>query len=50
MPGEDDSYLCDDGKVRTWAEMCDGVDPELLPRNVDDAEDLLLVFGATPLW
>ena len=47
-------FLCDDGRVRTWCEMIDGIDPGLAPDDpgVSDEEratryhDLLWSFGA----
>ena len=50
MPDKNDSYLCEDGKVRTWGEMCEEVGPDEQPRNVDDVETLLWAYDATPLW
>lgn len=47
-------FLCDDGKIRTWFEMVDGIDFEFDPmdKDIDEAEklqryrDLTFVFGA----
>lgn len=47
-------FLCDDGRVRTWCEMIDGIDAGLAPDDpgVSDEEhatryhDLLWSFGA----
>ena len=47
-------FQCDDGAVRTWSEMVDGIDPDLAPdaSSISDGErasryhELLWSFGA----
>lgn len=47
-------FRCDDGTVRTWSEMVDGIDPDLAPEASDIPDDerasryheLLWSFGA----
>ncbi|MDY3900334.1 hypothetical protein HF885_09810 [Olsenella umbonata] len=50
----DSEFQCDDGTVRTWSEMVDGIDPDLAPDASDIPDDerasryheLLWSFGA----
>lgn len=47
-------FQCEDGEVRTWSEMVDGIDPDLAPdaTGISDEErasryhELLWSFGA----
>lgn len=47
-------FLCDDGNVRTWAQLCDGIDEDLSPDcpGISEREHLaryrllLVAFGA----
>ena len=38
--------LCDDGNVRTWAELTRGLEEDVRPRDADDERLLLWAFGA----
>jgi hypothetical protein len=45
-PNRSACYLCDDGKVRTWAELTEGLDPDSYPKDEKDYELLIWSFGA----
>ena len=45
-PGADARCLCDDGNVRTWAELTHGLDDDAYPKSADDEGWLLWTFGA----
>ena len=42
-------FLCDDGTVRTWAQMTEFVEPDVYPGDLEHYELLLWCFGAEPV-
>ena len=45
-PARDSQYLCEDGEVRTWAELVQYLQPDLLPCCERDYDILLWCYGA----
>lgn len=45
-PDADARFLCDDGVVRTWAELTGSLGADVYPKSAEDERWLLWAFGA----
>ena len=48
-PERDARFKCDDGVVRTWEELTQGLESDVYPKSEDDYDLLMFCFGAEPV-